>query len=181
MKTTNSILIIDLEATCWDKQELLPNEQISEIIEIGICILDITSGAITSNKGILIRPEQSEISSFCTALTSIDQALLDDEGTTFNNACEQLRKEYQAHLYTWASYGAYDLNMMKAQCRSRNIPWPLSDDHINVKEVFAEKHNHKKRTGMSSALKILDIPLEGTHHRGVDDARNIAKILYRCL
>jgi len=26
-------------------------------------------------------------------------------------------------------------------------------------------------------LALLDIPLEGTHHRGVDDANNIAKIL----
>lgn len=24
----------------------------------------------------------------------------------------------------------------------------------------------------------VNIPLEGTHHRGVDDAKNIAKILY---
>lgn len=30
---------------------------------------------------------------------------------------------------------------------------------------------------MSEALQILNIPLEGTHHRGVDDAKNIAKIL----
>jgi inhibitor of KinA sporulation pathway (predicted exonuclease) len=30
---------------------------------------------------------------------------------------------------------------------------------------------------MAGALELLDIPLEGTHHRGVDDAKNIAKIL----
>jgi inhibitor of KinA sporulation pathway (predicted exonuclease) len=30
---------------------------------------------------------------------------------------------------------------------------------------------------MAGALNILDIPLEGTHHRGIDDANNIAKIL----
>lgn len=34
---------------------------------------------------------------------------------------------------------------------------------------------------MKGALHILDLPLEGTHHRGVDDAKNIAKILYWCL
>ncbi len=31
--------------------------------------------------------------------------------------------------------------------------------------------------GMAGALKQLEIPLEGTHHRGIDDAWNIAEIL----
>lgn len=34
---------------------------------------------------------------------------------------------------------------------------------------------------MAGALALLNIPLEGTHHRGVDDAKNIAKILNKVL
>jgi inhibitor of KinA sporulation pathway (predicted exonuclease) len=34
---------------------------------------------------------------------------------------------------------------------------------------------------MAAALAQLDLPLEGTHHRGIDDARNIAKILHHLL
>jgi inhibitor of KinA sporulation pathway (predicted exonuclease) len=34
---------------------------------------------------------------------------------------------------------------------------------------------------MAGALKYLNIELEGTHHRGKDDARNIAKILWQTL
>ena len=30
--------------------------------------------------------------------------------------------------------------------------------------------------GMKGALAMMNVPLEGTHHRGVDDARNIAKL-----
>ena len=30
---------------------------------------------------------------------------------------------------------------------------------------------------MAKALQLVDLPLEGTHHRGIDDARNIAKLL----
>ncbi|MFY8188443.1 MAG: hypothetical protein ACOVLC_10860 [Flavobacterium sp.] len=37
-----------------------------------------------------------------------------------------------------------------------------------------------KKVGRNGALEILQL-LEGTHHRGVDDAKNIAKILYGCL
>lgn len=29
---------------------------------------------------------------------------------------------------------------------------------------------------MERALKMLDLPLDGTHHRGIDDAKNISKI-----
>jgi inhibitor of KinA sporulation pathway (predicted exonuclease) len=70
---------------------------------------------------------------------------------------------------------------MQSQCRIHNIKFPLSQNHINVKTLFAEKKGLKRNTGMSGALQILSISLEGTHHRGIDDAKNIAKILNWCL
>lgn len=33
-----------------------------------------------------------------------------------------------------------------------------------------------KSCGMARALEIAGLPLEGTHHRGADDARNIARL-----
>jgi Inhibitor of the KinA pathway to sporulation, predicted exonuclease len=177
MKTTDKILIIDLEATCWDGK--VPTGQRSEIIEIGISLLDTVSGEICESRSILIKPRHSEVSLFCTELTTITQKLLDEEGIGFTQACDILRAEYSQ--YTWASYGAYDINMMQSQCRERGVWYPLSEDHINVKMLFAERKGLKKRVGMAGALYILDIPLEGTHHRGIDDAKNIAKILYWCL
>lgn len=57
----------------------------------------------------------------------------------------------------------------------------MGKQHINVKVLFAETKGLTKPTGMNGALHILNVPLEGTHHRGVDDAKNIAKILHWCL
>jgi inhibitor of KinA sporulation pathway (predicted exonuclease) len=34
---------------------------------------------------------------------------------------------------------------------------------------------------MAEALKFLGLPLDGTHHRGIDDARNIARIFIEML
>lgn len=34
-----------------------------------------------------------------------------------------------------------------------------------------------REVGMPEALDLLGLKLEGTHHRGIDDASNIAKIL----
>lgn len=179
MKATDKIIIIDLEATCWKGQ--IPDGEANEIIEIGLSLLDTATGEISKNQGILIKPQRSTVSPFCTELTTITQDLLDAEGVLFEEAIEKLIDEYNPDLYTWASYGQYDLNMLKRQCMSFGVNYPMGNDHINVKVLFAETRGLSKPTGMNGALHILEIPLEGTHHRGVDDAKNIAKILHWCL
>ncbi|QQV03405.1 MULTISPECIES: 3'-5' exonuclease [Chryseobacterium] len=179
MKTTYKILIIDLEATCWKDRP--PIGQESEIIEIGVCIMDARTGKISQNEGILVKPQYSKVSPFCTELTSITQQMLDDEGILLEDALDILRTEYNAENLTWASYGNYDLNMLQNQARKFQVDYPLSYDHINVKTLFGELHPIRKSVGMQRALKELNLPLEGTHHRGVDDVKNIAKILFWCL
>lgn len=176
MILTDKILVVDLEATCWNGK--IPAGESSEIIEIGISLLDINTGEISENKAILVKPIKSKVSDFCTQLTTITQDLLDREGIPLDEACKFLAKNYQQ--YTWASYGAYDIKMMLQQCAMRKLKYPLSANHINVKELFCERKGLMKKVGMAGALGILGIPLEGTHHRGVDDAKNIAKILYWC-
>lgn len=180
MKTTENILVVDLEATCWEG-ESPPKGQLQEIIEIGVCILNRRTGEITENKGIIVKPEVSEISPFCTQLTTIDNALIEQEGIDFEDALELLENEYDSLDCTWASYGAFDKNMTKRQCQRMELFYPFNRQHINVKELFSEVRGVRKRVGMKRALNILNIPLDGTHHRGVDDARNIAKILNWCL
>jgi len=179
MNHTNKIIIIDLEASCWNGK--VPADQVNEIIEIGVCFLDTGSGKISQQQGILVKPTRSEISEFCTELTTITSELLDKEGMTFEEACTKLHLEYDPKQYTWASYGQYDINMLKSQCEIRNVEYPMGANHINVKTLFTEVKGLKKKVGMKGALGILNIPLDGTHHRGVDDAGNIAKILHWCL
>ncbi|MEN5309768.1 3'-5' exonuclease [Chryseobacterium cucumeris] len=180
MKTTENILIVDLEATCWENRP--PRGQESEIIEIGVCIMNAKTGKISKNEGILIKPQYSKVSAFCTELTTITQNMLDHEGIMLDDAFDILRAEYDSEELTWASYGNYDLNMLQNQARRFYIDYPMSDDHINVKTLFGEIHpTIRKSVGMNRALGELGMTLEGTHHRGVDDAKNIAKILHWCL
>jgi inhibitor of KinA sporulation pathway (predicted exonuclease) len=61
-------------------------------------------------------------------------------------------------------------------CQRHGLPFPpLLEQHINLKQAFAE-WKHIKPCGMKAALAMLNLPLEGQHHRGIDDARNIARI-----
>jgi inhibitor of KinA sporulation pathway (predicted exonuclease) len=174
-KILDKILIVDVEATCWNGK--VPDGMDNEIIEIGVCLLDIYSGEVTNDKGIIVKPQKSVISPFCTELTTITQEMVDSEGISFKDACNILRKEYCSQSRPWASFGAYDYNQFQKQCSLNGIPYPFGASHINVKTLFALKRKLVREQGMVGALAILEIPLEGTHHRGVDDAKNIAKIM----
>ena len=65
----DKILVIDLESTCWDGPP--PEGQVSEIIEIGVVTLDVAALQRVDKQSILIKPTKSEISAFCTQLTTL--------------------------------------------------------------------------------------------------------------
>ena len=54
-------------------------------------------------------------------------------------------------------------------------------EHINVKKAFSRALGTNRKFGMAGALRQVGLPLVGTHHRGIDDARNIAKLLPHAL
>jgi inhibitor of KinA sporulation pathway (predicted exonuclease) len=177
-KKLDKILVVDIEATCWEGNP--PAGQVNEIIEVGICLLDINTYEITDNRGIIVKPENSGVSSFCTGLTTITQKMV-DTGITLKEACKILEKEFESGKRVWASYGAYDLKQFTKECTAKGIRFPFSPSHINVKTLFALKNKLAREVGMAEALEILQVELEGTHHRGIDDAKNIAKILRKLL
>lgn len=57
------------------------------------------------------------------------------------------------------------------------VPYPFSTRHINIKTLLTVLHGLPKEVGMAQALELLNLPPIGTHHRGIDDAWNIAHIL----
>ena len=170
----DQILVIDIEATCWEGSPPLGEE--NEIIEIGICTLDIVSGERLIKESILVKPERSKVSDFCTQLTTLTQAQV-DKGISFAEACDILRKKYLSKDRVWASYGDYDRKQFEKNCQSHQVNYPFGPRHINVKTLFALMRALPSEVGMVTALEMMNLPLEGTHHRGGDDAWNIARIL----
>ncbi len=174
------INIVDLECTCWKDER--PVGSMSEIIEISIAGLEVKTGKIIpSDQNMYVYPNNSKVSEFCYNLTGISQKTLDDSGIPFSVACQILLNRFKSKYYIWASYGGYDLRMFEDQCLREHIDYPFGGKHINVKTLFALKYKLDNEVGMAEALKILNIPLEGKHHSGRDDALNIAKILREIL
>jgi inhibitor of KinA sporulation pathway (predicted exonuclease) len=83
-KKLDKILVVDLEATCWNGP--IPEGMVNEIIEIGVCLLDVNTGEITDNRGIIVKPEHSVVSEFCTELTTITPELVEKEGISLQDA-----------------------------------------------------------------------------------------------
>ena len=177
-KKLDQILVIDIESTCW--QNAPPPGQESEIIEIGICLFDVASAQRLEKDSILVKPDRSQVSEFCTQLTTLTQSQV-DRGISFAAACSILKKQYLSKERVWASYGDYDRRQFERQCESRKISYPFGTTHLNVKSLFAIIHALPHEVGMDRALELLNLPLEGTHHRGGDDAWNIAAILSKLL
>ena len=173
-KRLDQILVVDLECTCWDGET--PPGQSGEIIEVGICLLDTTTLTRSSKESILVRPQRSQISPFCTQLTTLTQEQV-ETGITFEQACNRLRKEYNAGDRTWASYGDFDRRQFEHQCQETGVRYPFGKTHLNVKNLLWLALNEPYELGMQHALARVNLPLEGTHHRGVDDAWNIAELL----
>ncbi len=166
-------IIVDLEATCWLKGVARSR---TEIIEIGAVELDSTGKQTGRAFDCFVKPILEPIlSDFCKQLTSIQQADV-DSAKTFTQAFPDFLAWIGHDAYALCSWGAYDLNQLRQDCKLHSIPFPPTFElHVNLKRLFAQRHDTKPR-GMAAALKILNIPLDGTHHRGIDDARNIAKI-----
>jgi inhibitor of KinA sporulation pathway (predicted exonuclease) len=170
----DQLIVIDVEATCWEGQP--PAGQEAEIIEIGICTLEIATGKRLNRHTILVKPERSEVSPFCTELTTLTQAQV-SHGVSFEQACKILRRKFRAGDRVWASYGDYDRRQFDKQCREREILYPFGPTHINIKNLVAVLHGLPREVGLLDALRLMKLPLEGTHHRGVDDAWNTGLLL----
>ena len=176
---THPILVIDLEATC-DEGDGLSAEHM-EIIEIG-AVWATVEGKVLDTFQSLVRPVvRPQLTPFCQQLVGIDQAEV-DAADLFPVVAARLASFAQLHQagQTWGSWGKFDATQLARDCERHGAPHPLQGfEHVNLKRRFA-KARKIKEVGMAKALQMVGLALDGSHHRGLDDARNIAKLLPWC-
>jgi inhibitor of KinA sporulation pathway (predicted exonuclease) len=170
-KRLDQVLVIDIEATCWDTRP--PWDQISEIIEIGICVVDVKSLQRRERRSILVKPQRSQVSEFCTQLTTITPELVAD-GVTLGEAVRMLATDYDCSTRLWASWGDYDRNQFHRNCKDYSLEYPFGPTHLNIKNLFSVALGLPRELGIDAACEHAGLEMEGTHHRGGDDAWNIA-------
>lgn len=164
------LIIVDLEATCWRGKAPAP----FEIIEIGAVAWRRGAGVIGEFQT-FVKPQLSSISEFCTELTTIRQENVDG-APPFPEAWENFREWMRGYEpFTMASWGYYDDKQFRKDCERHGIVYDI-ERHLNLKVAFAQLTGRRK-SGLGETLAIIGLYFEGTHHRGIDDARNIARIL----
>jgi len=182
-------VVLDFEATCDAEQPPSPQE----IIEFPSVLLSAQTLEVVDAFESFVRPtHHPQLSAFCTELTGIEQADVDGA-----RPFREVLSAHQAWLgshglpveaasaplpYAFITCGDWDFRtMFPAQLAAARPPF----DHvshayrqwINIKVAYRKWAPDGKSAGMARILEALDLVLEGRHHRGIDDCRNIVKIV----
>ena len=184
-RNTHDLIVVDLEATCWDETTtVIPKEEM-EIIEIGAVQLyhtDATGWQLGNSFETFVRPVvHPTLSVFCKELTTITQAQV-ETAPTFDQALglfvAWIEQTVPNRPYQLGSWGEYDKNqfILDSQRWACPLPDAFIHSHVNVKKEYAYWQGPKAARGAAKAVKQLGWTWEGTHHRGIDDARMIARI-----
>lgn len=177
------LLVVDLEATCWESRRAPNGEPQSvtnmEIIEFG-CALATRHGELLDSKSFLVRPTWSpQLSQFCKVLTGINQSMVDD-ALTFPEVVRQL-DDWLGELtesFIWCSWGNYDrLHILADSAKHGISPDFMSAPHLNLKRIWRRTTGRRRKNGLAHALAYHQLTFLGHHHRGVDDARNMVRLL----
>jgi inhibitor of KinA sporulation pathway (predicted exonuclease) len=185
--------VLDFEATCWNdehKDNSIKTKYKQEIIEFPSVLYELTmDGEVKYIEEFskYVRPVlEPMLSKFCTELTGITQDKVD--------SAEPIEIVYEQH-HQWLNSntrlgdpiyiitcGAWDLDiMLPKEVHNKNLPYySVYKRFINIKTEFENVYK-VKAGGMVNMLNYLNIPLEGRHHSGIDDTRNIAKILLKII
>lgn len=175
LTTYDYLPIVDLESTCCDKNTIQKGEH--EIIEIGAVMVSTDTLKIIDEFTTFVKPQvHTKLTAFCTELTSITQSDV-ESAPVFPGALKRLSHWLSTYdNYLFCSWGNYDRNHMQSDSERHCVVNPLQASHLNLKKRFAQSVG-VTAMGMQRALDLVGIKLEGVHHRGIDDARNIARLL----
>ncbi|MCK5016467.1 MAG: exonuclease domain-containing protein [Candidatus Peribacteraceae bacterium] len=177
MSNPDNYIVFDLEASCWLGR---PPKGHNEVIEIGAVKYNREMKIVDEFQAFVKPATSDKLSEFCKDLTHITQEDV-DKADSFRDVIVRFQRwitDDGTKKYILLSWGKYDKNQLGKDCVLHNLDSEWLKYHINIKGKFSHVPG-KKKPGMIKALKILGLEFEGTHHRGIDDARNLGRIFER--
>lgn len=172
------LLVVDLEATCWDKEGGVQTTDLMEVIEFG-CVVSTWEGDIVESFSQLVRPvERPVLTTKCIELTSITQAMVDD-APLYAEGVELVDNKLRGYEFDcWLSWGNYDRNQLTShKDRSGFAPDFLSLPHVNFRDVYKRHKGNGQNAHAHAALADCGLMWRGTQHRAEVDAYNYARLI----
>jgi inhibitor of KinA sporulation pathway (predicted exonuclease) len=179
---------VDLEATCDEAEKsesprplsVVPDQM--ETIEIGLVVIDLKSLEIVDEFQRFVRPQiNPALTDFCKKLTSIQQTDVDG-ARTYQEIGEELRM-FTEHYpdAAWASWGDYDARQLERDAGFAACPSLLEGlPHFNARKWHAGLYDNRPKS-LKQTVESLGLVWQGTYHRGIDDAKNLASIVKEML
>jgi inhibitor of KinA sporulation pathway (predicted exonuclease) len=187
------ICVLDFEATC--DEDMKASNMDHEIIEFPSVLLKYEDGCVQriSEIQMFCKPKNNPVlTKFCKDLTGITQEQV-DQGISFPEAFHNHLSWLKANIpnfeKTWLDQrvciltcGRWDLETMlpkeyKNWNLSKNDIHDVYRSFVNCKEEFKFFYKCENVYGMTFMLDYLKLNLEGKHHSGIADCRNIARVV----
>lgn len=167
-------IVFDLEANCEKDKPAFQRE----IIEIGAVKLNHDFEIVDTFECFIKPSINPVITKFCTELTTITNS--DVESSPLFSEGVVLFQNWIGidEPYVLLSWGRFDKKQLQKDSAIFNLPTKWLNNHFSLKHLHHELvlKGKGRAVGMQGALRKAQIPFAGTHHRGIDDAKNIAKI-----
>lgn len=173
-------VVIDFEATCDEHSHHYPHE----IIEFPAVLVNASDGSVVDEFHSFVRPTVNPyLTDFCKTLTSITQEQV-NSAEIFPEVLRRMESWLRAHRlgkenrFAIVTDGPWDMSrFLYMQCTTCDIPYPQwARRWVNIRKAFCNAY-HVPKCSVSTMLNILGLAFEGHPHSGIDDARNIARIL----
>lgn len=190
------VCVLDFESTTWDYTPAHPRDDSKrEIIEFPSILFRVRDHRRMSEKleklgefRKYVRPTiNPKLTTICTSLTGITQDVV-DTAETFPVVYEQHYTWLKSHIpeadldnLVFITCGDWDLKTMLPHelRRHQGLKYhPCYRSYANLKVLYSWFYG-RKPAGMEIMLKDLKMTLDGHHHSGLNDCRNLAKILNR--
>jgi inhibitor of KinA sporulation pathway (predicted exonuclease) len=172
-------IVFDLEATCWEGNQI---GRVQEIIEIGAFRLD-TYGAVSDHFQKFVRPLVNPIlSPYCRQLTGIDQKDIDlakgfrHTGAAFLEWIQTVEDDFRL-----CSWGAKDKILLEQDCIAGGLETEWLDACIDLKAQYHHFKGLAKQRGFKKTMRLEGMEFDGSHHRALDDADNLVALFVRYL
>ena len=174
-----NFIILDLEATCWQGNDMNRRQEIIELAAYSV------NGYREWNDKFqrFVKPvENPRLSPYCVELTGITQDQV-NKAKRFESVFTDFQDWLESHdhpqlLCTW---GAKDIVIIREECRAHDMDCNFLPKVINLKSQFASIHRLSKEIGLLKALDFAGIEFEGSPHRAVDDAYNTTHLFLQYL
>ncbi|VDN04586.1 unnamed protein product [Thelazia callipaeda] len=194
------LVVVDFECTCDSES----NNYDHEIIEFPAVLIDVrkksivnTSVSILNEVDIFhsyVRPVHNpQLTEFCSKLTGITQEMV-DSALPFVDVLDSFRTWMQMYClgereayFAFVTDGPWDIaKFLQMQCiQSQLDPVPHEfRAYINIRKSFANKYCRGRsipKINLTGMLTALNMTFEGREHCGLDDSKNIARIVIKMI